>query len=205
MECDVKTVFDSIEVCPGQTFMPGIRRRMYFVPKADIVKWPKLPKITGADGQKMKSLAILVGDFQLAEDKYFQYMDLKDEASNVTFEPIGEDGSKLVQNTANAILAGQSDEMKGFARQVLNTDMVFVYQQRDGKFCVLGNEMFVGHVNPSGDTGAEATAAVTTTFTIEVKDECPVPTYTGKLYIANGKYIDCATGNEEQDADPGEG
>ena len=205
MECDVKTVFDSIEVCPGKTFMPGIRRRIYFAPKADIVTWPKLPKITGANGQKMEDLAKLDGNFTLAEDKYWKCMDLKDEASNVTFDTVGDEGSKLVQNTATAILAGQSDEVKGFARQAIKTNMVFLYQQRDGKFCVLGNEMFSTKIKAAGDTGAEATAATTSTYTIEAYDECPIPTYTGKLYIASGKYIDCATGNEEKDPDPDPG
>jgi hypothetical protein len=205
MNCTTKSLYKSIEACPGKKNLPGIRRRLYYKNKAAIATFPKLPDI-GAEGvANMAELAQLQGDFTLAAEEFWQFIDLKDEASNVTYESVGEDGSKLFNNQANAIVSGQDDEVKGFARQVINTDMVFVYQQRDGKFCVLGNEMFVGHVSPSGDTGAEATAAVTSTFTIEVKDECPIPTYTGKLYIAAGKYIDCATGDEEKDPDPDPG
>lgn len=202
-QCDVKTVFESIEACPGKVNLPGIRRRMYYIPKADIVTFPKLPKV-GATGVNMAGLAKYAGDFVLAEDKYFKFMDLKDEASNVTFGTEGENGSKIVKNTANAILAGMDDELKGFAREVLNTDMVYVYQQRDGKFCVIGNEMFASHTAPEGDTGAEATAATTTTYVIECYDECPVPTYEGILPLSATTQMNCETGEEEAVPDPGE-
>ena len=125
------------------------------------------------------------------------FLDLKDEASNVTFESVGEDGSKLFNNQANAIVSGMDDEIKGFARQANNDDLVYLYQQRDGKFCLLGNEMFKTHTSPSGDTASEATGAITTTFAIQVYDECPVPTYEGKIKIAADKYIDAQTGEEQ--------
>ena len=195
-ECDVKSVYESIEACPGKPKLPGIRRRIYYSPKSKIVTFPKLPKV-GATGKTMADLAVYEGDFGLEAEAYFQFMDLKDEASNVTFEPIGENGSKLFDNKVNAILAGQDDELKGFARQALNDDMVYVYQQRDGKFCVIGNEMYTSHTEASGDTGAEATAAVTTTYAINCPDECPVPTYTGVLPLSATKQLNCATGEIE--------
>ena len=193
MSCTTKTLYKSIEACPGKKVLPGIRRRLYYIDKASIATFPKLPEI-GAEGvTDMAKLAQLQGDFVLASEKYFNFIDLKNEASNVTFEPAGDD-STLVNNQANAIVAGQDDEVKGFGRQALNDDIVYVYQNRDGKFCVLGNEMFKCHTSPSGDTGAEATAAITTTFAIQCYDECPVPTYTGKLYLSEKTYVDCADG-----------
>ena len=195
-QCNTKSVYASVEACPGQRNLAGIRRRIYFVNKKDIASWPKLPKVTD-ENVTMGKLAQYDGDFTLLGDAVFNFLDLKDEASNVTFEPVGENGSKLFNNQANAVVAGQDDKLKGFARQALNDDIVYVYQQRDGKFCVLGNEMFKCNTSPSGDTGAEATGAITTTYAIQVYDECPVPTYTGKLKIAANKQIDCSTGEEE--------
>lgn len=196
-KCDISKVYESVEVCPGKRVLPGIRRRMYFIPNAFIKTWPKLPAIGDeSPAGSMASLSQYKGDFVLDADKFFHFLDLKDEASNVTFETIGENGSKLVKNVANAVLSGIDDELKGFARQALNEDMVYVYQQRDGKFCVIGNEAFMSHTSPAGDTGQEATSAITTTFAIECSDECPVPTYVGKLYLSENTYIDCATGEE---------
>lgn len=194
MSCTTKSLYKSIEACPGKKLMPGIRRRLYYKNRRAIANFPKLPDADDENVNDMAKLAQYNGDFTLAADEYWQFIDLKDEASNVTFEPVGENGSKLYNNQANAIVAGQDDEVKGFARQALNDDIVYVYQDRAGKFCVLGNEMFECHTSPSGDTAAEATGAITTTFAIQCYDECPVPTYTGKLLISATEYIDCADG-----------
>lgn len=201
--CNTKSVYESVEACPGQRIMPGVRRRIYYIEKSKIVVWPTLPSPSD-DNVKMEDLAKYTGDFTLAENATFKFLDLKDEASNVTFEPVGEDPSKLFNNQANAIVAGQPDAIKGFSREAVNEDLVYVYQQRDGKFCVLGNEAFKCHTSPSGDTGAEITAATTTTFAIQVYDECPVPTYVGKLHLSAEEYLDCVTGKVMAYPDPGE-
>lgn len=193
-KCSTTSIYDSIEACPGQKNMPGIRRRLYYASKSDIATFPKLPEIKTGEGTNMGTLAVLSGNFTLATEKYWKFIDLKDEASNVTFEPVGENGSRLYNNQANAIVTGMSDEVKGFARQALNDDVVYVYQDRNGKFCVLGNESFKCNTSPSGDTAAEATGAVTTTLAIQVYDECPVPTYTGKLALSSTEELDCETG-----------
>ena len=200
MTCTTKWLYKNIEACPGKKLLPGIRRRVYYKNRRAIASFPKLPNADEEGVTDMAKLAQYKGDFTLAADEYWQFIDLKDEASNVTFEPVGENGSKLYNNQANAIVAGQDDEVKGFARQALNDDIVYVYQDRAGKFCVLGNEMFECHTSPSGDTAAEATGAITTTFAIQVYDECPVPTYTGKLQISATEYIDCSDGEVKQTA-----
>lgn len=194
--CNVQTVFESIEACPGKPATPGIRRRMYYINGADIVSWPKLPKI-GAQGVDMPGLAVYVGNFVLKEDAYFQFMDLKDESSNVTYETVGENNSKCFSNKVNAVLAGQDDAIKGFARQAVNANMVYVYQQRDGKFCVVGNEAYDSHTAPAGDTGAEVTAANSTTFAIDCPDECPTPTYVGIMPLSATTHLNCETGEIE--------
>ena len=191
--CSTKSLYDSIEACPGKKVLPGIRRRLYYIPKANIALFPALPS-PNDNGVEMKDLSKLTGDFTLVEGKMWKFIDLKDEASNVTFEGAGEDGSKIFNNQANAIVVGMSDEVKGLARQALNDDLVYLYQQRDGTFCLLGNEMFKTHTTPSGDTASEATGAITTTFAIQVYDECAVPTYVGKIVISATEYIDAADG-----------
>ena len=196
--CNTASVYDSIESCPGQRSLPGIRRRLYYINKADIAAFPTLPA-PSAENITMPGLAAYTGDFTLQSDKYFQFIDLKDEASNVTFETVGEDGSKLVNNQANAIVTGMGDEVKGFCRQALNDDLIYVYQNRDGKFCVIGNEAFTCHTTPTGDTGTEPTGAITTTLAIQCYDEAPVPTFKGKLYTAEKTYIDCEDGKEKTD------
>lgn len=194
-------MYKSIEACPGKKILPGIRRRLYFKDKQQIASFPKLPELDD-ENVTMEKLAVLDGDFVLAADEFWNFIDLKDEASNVTYETVGEDGSKLFNNQANAIVSGQGDEIKGFARQALNDDIIYVYQNRDGSFCVIGNEMFKCHTTPSGDTGTEATGAKTTTFAIQCYDDCPVPTYTGKLALSPTQCLNCATGEIETVSKP---
>lgn len=196
MSCDTNSLYKSIEACPGKKSLPGIRRRLYYIPKAEIAVFPALNSTTDA-ATDMAKMGQLKGDFALQTEKYWNFIDLKDEASNVTFEPVGEDGSKVYNNQANAIVSGIEDAVKGLARQALNDDLVYIYQQRDGTFCVLGNEMFKTHTSPSGDTASEATGAITTTFAIQVYDEAPVPTYVGKIMLDATHYIDAATGQVE--------
>ena len=38
MACDTKSVYESLEQCPGQRNLPGIRRRIYYIDKMDIDK-----------------------------------------------------------------------------------------------------------------------------------------------------------------------
>lgn len=192
-DCTSKSLYDSIEACPGQKVLPGIRRRLYYIPKSWIAAFPTLSD-ADANGATMEKLAQLEGDFTLVADKFWKSIDLKDEASNVTFESVGEVGSKSFNNQANAIISGMKDAVKGFARQVNNDDLVYLYQQRDGTFCLLGNEMFSTNTSPSGDTASEATGAITTTFAIQVYDECPVPTYKGKIMLDATHYIDAEDG-----------
>ena len=124
MSCTTKSLYKSIEACPGKKNLPGIRRRLYYKNKAAIATFPKLPDVGGEEVTDMAMLARLQGDFVLAADEYWQFIDLKDEASNVTYETVGEDESRLFNNQANAIVSGQDDEVKGFARQALNDDIV---------------------------------------------------------------------------------
>ena len=194
MSCTTKSLYQSIESCPGSKNNPGIRRRLYYAPKSWIAAFPKLPDTDDDKIEDMSAIAQLVGDFTLAADKFFNFIDLKDEASNVTFETVGEIGTQIFNNQANAIVVGMPDKVKAFARQVINDDLVYVYQDKAGKFCVIGNEMYHTDTKASGDTSAEPTGACSSTFAIQCYDVCPVPTYTGKLMISATQYIDCADG-----------
>ena len=194
--CTTKSVYESIEACPGKKTLAGIRRRIFYIEKSSIVTFPKLPAMGEAE-VKMKDLAVYKESFVLVEGKFWKFIDLKPEASNVTYETAGEVGSKIFNNQANAIVAGQSDEVKGFARQSINEDIVYVYQNRDGGFSVIGNESFETQTTASGDTTSEATGASISTFAISCYDNCPVPTYVGKLPISATEAIDCATGLTE--------
>ena len=93
--------------------------------------------------------------------------------------------------------AGNNAAAVGFARLANSDDFVYIAQQRDGKWRVIGNESFETNTNPSQDSGMAETDASGTTLEISVTDVCPAPFYVGKLKTSDGT-LDCATNTIEE-------
>ena len=191
-DCTTANLYDSLRFCDGNVVIPGIRRRVYYIPKSNIVSYPILPDVD-ADGVTMESLSVLQGDIVLAADAKFKAIDIDDAASNVDSESQGEMFSRTFLNKATFKHPGKAEDATGFARLANNSDMLFLYQERSGKFRVLGNNMFTTNVKPSQNSGAKETDASGTTLAIEVSDKCPAPFYVGTIPTDDGD-IDAATG-----------
>lgn len=140
VDCTSKGMYESLSWCPGQTSTPGIRRKVYFIPKSWIEKWPALPAIDGAES--MAALATYEGDFVLAADKKWQYIELLTTKSSISAESQGEVPSKTFLNKATLVHAGTDEEASGFCRQANVDELIFLCQQKNGKFRVLGSEAF---------------------------------------------------------------
>ncbi len=193
--CAAANLYDSLTFCKGTTTLPGIRPEVYGIPKSQIVTYPKLPS-PDDEGATMKSIATYVGDFVLAADAAFIKIDVLTPASNLKSESQGEKPSKTFLNSASLKHAGNNEEATGFCRLVNSDDFLFVIRQRDGKFRVLGNEMFETEVKPSQDSGMAVTDTSGTMLEASVTDVCPAPFYVGKLKLEDGT-LDCATGEME--------
>ena len=193
--CNAVNIYDSLIHCKGETVLPGLRPQAYAIPKSAIVKWPTLPKPSD-EGATMESIATYKGDFALAADAKWLKIDLIDTASNISSASQGEFPSKTFINNATLKFAGNNESASGFARMALTDDMIYVVQQRDGKFRVVGNRMFSTNTNPSQESGMAVTDASGTTFEASVTDVCPFPFYPGKLVTEDG-VLDCATGELE--------
>lgn len=86
-ECTNAALYGSLPYCKGKPILPGIRSRLYFIPKRDIVKWPSLPEVAETN---MAELATYEGDFTLAADKKWQYIDLIDNKGKIESESQGD-------------------------------------------------------------------------------------------------------------------
>lgn len=191
-DCTAVNIYRSLTHCKGETVLPGLRPRAFCVSKSQIVGYPTLSRPSD-EGATMASVATYKGDFALAADSHWLAIDLLDTASNITSASQGEKPSKTFLNSSTIKVAGNDEAATGFARLANTDDMVFVVQQRDGKYRVLGNEMFDTNVNPGQDSGMAVTDASGTTFEISATDVCPAPFYVGKLTTEEG-VLDCATG-----------
>lgn len=191
-DCSAVNLYESLKRCKGETSLPGLRPRCYCIQKDQIVGWPKLPAPYD-ENATMESIATYEGDFKLAADSHWLAVDLLDTASNIKSAPQGEKPSKTFQNSSTIKVPGNKPSDTGFARMAISDDLVFVTQQRDGRYRVIGNEMFETDVNPNQESGQSVTDASGTTFEIGVTDVCPAPFYVGKLVLEDG-VLDCSTG-----------
>ena len=185
--CTNAALYASLKHCAGTTVLPGIRNKVYAIQKSKIVTWPTLPKAGDTGTTSMGQLATYVGDFTLAESAKWLSVDLVLETGSLTWAEQGEAPSKTILNTATLRHPEIDADAAAFAGQALNDDLVFLVQQRDGKFRVLGNEMFNTSVAPSGGTGEGVTGSDQgTSFTVTCTDLFPAPFYPGKIETEDG-------------------
>ncbi len=196
MENCAVNIYESLKHCKGETVLPGLRPEAYAISKNLITTFPKLPAPTDVDAT-MASIATYNSDFVLVADAYFIRIDILDTASNITSASQGEKPSKTFLNSATLKYAGNNEEATGFARMANADDFIYVVRQRDGKYRVIGNEMFDTNTNPGQESGMAVTDASGTTLEISCTDLCPAPFYTGKLTLEDG-VLDCATGILEE-------
>lgn len=182
--CENSGLYESLEWCPGQTVLPGIKSKVYAVPKAWITTWPKLPDIKSAES--MAALATYEGEFVLAADKKWQRIEAFTKKSNISSESQGEDPSKTFLNKATILYAGTDEAATGFCRQANIDQLVYAIPQRDGKYRIIGSENFDIITKPSQASGEGDTGSGGTTLEIEATDICPSPFYAGKLDTVDG-------------------
>ena len=185
MSCSTTALYESLEHCKGSTVLPGLRPAVYCIPKRDIVTFPKPPS-TVPSGGHMGALATITTDFVLATDAKWKRIDIVSNASNVNSESQGEAPSKTFNNTAAFKYPGNNAEAAAFCRQANADDLVYLWQQRDGQFRLLGNDMFETNTTPAQESGSAETDASGTTINVAVTAIMPSPFYTGKIETEDG-------------------
>ena len=188
--CANKALMTSLRFCAGEIVAPGVRTRIFFVDYDDIVKWPELPKVATA---KMSEIATYKGDFTLAADKKWLVIDLVNNKGQIEWETQGEGASRLFLNKMTIHHATISADAAGLQRQFLGRSGVFLVQQRDGAFRVLGCEGYRPEITPKGSTGEGVTGEMGTKLEISATDFAPAPYYVGKITTEDGD-ISAATG-----------
>ncbi len=199
-DCASVNIYNSLRHCKGDTKLPGLRPMAMGIPKSQIVSFPKLPGIDSKDADLSK-IATYDGDFVTAADCKFLFVDILSTASNVKSDPQGEGASKSFLNTVVLFHPSTGPEATGFSRLVLNDDFLWLVQQRDGRWRVIGNEMIETDTQPAQDSGQAVTDSSGTTFTATVTDICPAPYYVGKVLTEKGVF-DCATNTFEAATEP---
>lgn len=183
--CTSQALYDSLNYCPGQATLPGIRRRVYFINVADIVTWPTKTKATD-NGATMEAMGKLSGNFVLASNKKWKSIDGLVAKGNVTSEQQGEAPSRTFLNTLTLVSARTDASAAGLCAALLNEQFVFLAQQQDGKFRLVGSKEFDVTINPSLAVGEGVTGEAGTTVEVQAPDTVPAPFYPGTIETEDG-------------------
>ena len=183
----------SLAWCEGTPQYPGFRRRVYFCNKALILAWPELER--DENGRVMSTL--LKGKFELAEDAYWQFLDINTDKSSVTSEPQGEPPSQTQLNKATFVHNGVDEQATAVSALLRYADNVYVYEDTQGHFRVIGNKRWRTRSTVNQDQG-QGTNPANTVINVEVTDIVAPPFFNGILETEDGDVYPHAEIPEEE-------
>ncbi len=172
----------SLAWCQGTPELPGVKRRIYYLAKSEIVTWPTLPR----DAQGRPTSAILTGSFALKADAKWKYIDILPDKSQLTSEAQGELPSQTQLNKLTAVHPAVGEEASAAAAYLNNSDNVFLVQDMKGCWRVVGSYRWLTKTTVAQDNGQGATGTTSTTIAVEATDEVPSPFYYGVIETEQG-------------------
>lgn len=175
----------SLAWCQGKPQYAGIRRRLYFIPRNDIVGWPQLQR----DENNGITAASYVFDdsFVLHAGAVWRYIDILPEKSQLTSEPQGEYPNQTQLNKLVALHPGIGQEAAQAAALLNGSECVFAVEDMGGSCRIVGSDYYQIKTTVSMDHGQGVTASAGTTITVETTDECPAPRYQGVILTEDGE------------------
>lgn len=172
----------SLSWCQGTPELPGMKRRLYYISKGFIVKFPKLPR----DEHGRITSAEYEGDFTLAADAKWKHIDILPDKSQLTSEAQGETPSQTQLNKLTAVHPAVGAEASAAAAYINNNDNVYIIEDMRGNYRVVGCDKWETKSSVAQDLGQGPTGTTSTTITVEATDECPAPFYRGIIETEDG-------------------
>ena len=179
---DCSSIQKSLAWCQGRPELPGVKRRIYYISKADILKWPVL----NHDSNGRLTSASYAGDFVLRADAKWKFIDILPDKSQLTSDPQGEYPSQTQLNKLVAVHPGVGAQASEAAAYLNNNDNVFLVEDMRGSVRVVGSEKWFTKSVVNQDLGQGPTGSTATTITVEATDECPAPFYAGTIATDDG-------------------
>lgn len=187
---DDAALYDDIEFCMGNKSLPGTRNHAYYIPRRDIVTFPR----PAASPASLEAVAVIpsTSPFELVADKKWLRIDLVPNESEPSSESQGSYGSKTFLNKITLVLPGTAKKNTGLISQLNNDDIVLLVPMADGKCRLFGSPSYQVELALSQAFGKAATDANTTTIEVSATDEYATPFYEGVIETNYGD-IDGAT------------
>ena len=172
----------SLGWCQGTPELPGVKRRVYYLAKSEIVEWPALSR----DANGRITSAQYSGSFTLKADSKWKYIDILPDKSQLTSEPQGELPSQTQLNKLVAVHPGVGLRASAAAAYINNYDNVFLVEDMKGFFRVVGCDKWQTKSTVNQYLGQGPTGSTSTTINVEATDECPAPFYFGMIETEEG-------------------
>lgn len=180
MNC--QSIIKSMGWCPGRAVKPGIRRRVYGISADQIIGWPTIQRDTF--GRVTSS--IVKGNFSLVEDAVWAVFEHIPNKAEFKSETQGEYPSQTFKVTASIVHPGVDDAAATATAALLNSNCVFLVEDMDGKFRILGSEDYDTVVTTSRDNGQGPTGTAGTTISIEASMDVDAAFYVGEIVTEEG-------------------
>lgn len=178
---------ESVGFCEGRVSVPGIRRRVFYTAKSNVVKEPTFP--TDSLGRPIGES--LTGNYELASDAVFYKLEGIPNKNQYTSEPQGE----LYSQTQNSKVSFFYPSIDAFgsslARLLNNVANIVVFEDNSGRFRVLRNKFDMLKAEIKQDSGQGITGETGTTVDFSDTDIAFPPFYTGTLETEEGIF-DCS-------------
>ena len=161
----------SLAWCQGTPELPGVKRRIYYLAKSEIVTWPTLPR----DAQGRPTSAILTGSFALKADAKWKYIDILPDKSQLTSEAQGELPSQTQLNKLTAVHPGVGADASAASAYINNTDSVFLVEDMKGNWRVVGCDKWQTKATVAQDLGQAPRAQPPPQSASKPPTKCPLP------------------------------
>ncbi len=172
----------SLAWCQGKPELPGVKRRIYYISKYEILQWPTLQH--DENGRLLS--ASYSGNFVLRADSKWKFIDILPDKSQLTSDPQGEYPSQTQLNKLVAVHPGVDAAASEASAYLNNNDNVFLVEDMRGAMRVVGSDKWPTKTTVNQDLGQGPTGTTSTTINAEATDECPAPFYTGSIATDDG-------------------
>lgn len=190
MENNCQLLLKSMKWCQGRTVKPGIRRRAFAISADQILKWPAVTR----DELGRATSSLLKGNFELVEGAKFAVIEHLPAKASFKSETQGEYPSQTFKVSASLIYPGVGQEAADATARFLNSNCVFIIEDMDGKFRVIGSQDYDSVITSSRDNGQGPTGSAGTTINIEAAMDVDAPFYEGEIPTEDGVINESAGG-----------
>ncbi|MCH5234766.1 MAG: hypothetical protein J1E16_05680 [Muribaculaceae bacterium] len=174
MKC--KSLHKSVGWCRGTAVVAGMRGRVFFTPKDNVVVWPQVE--LDALGRPVSS--VLEGDFELEADQKFYYLDILKGKSRHSSDPYGEAHSQMQLNKLTLVFPRIDEIAADLSAYFNNTDLLWLFQDGAGNCRVVGAENWLTVTKVSQENNM-ANNEANTMISVEAPDIVISPIYKGSI------------------------